>query len=321
MSGSNRDLSAYTHSKSPAGKGNENMDEYYQVIRALPAWLARPLGMLPSELAVRIHELRFRTGHGISLTIQGRQCPLKELPECPSALREIRLNTMQMEEIFYTLCGGSVHTHQNELAQGFLTTAQGCRVGVAGKFSEQNGECVLQQILSLNFRVSRIIDDPLPEELCTLLAGHFVGLLIAGEPDSGKTTLLRQIARELEKLRRSVTVIDERSELFSSLNRPEFPAIDVLQGVPKEQAVQMALRTLSPQVILLDELGSLAETSALEQGFFGGVDFVASVHASGKEDALRRPQVRYLQQHEMMRVLVVLQGRNAPGQISEVCTF
>ena len=57
---------------------------------------------------------------------------------------------------------------------------------------------------------------------------------------------------------------------------------------------------------------------ALEQGFFGGVDFVASAHAAGVEDAFRRPQVRYLQQHGMLRVLVLLRGRNTPGQIQEV---
>ena len=57
---------------------------------------------------------------------------------------------------------------------------------------------------------------------------------------------------------------------------------------------------------------------ALEQGFFGGVDFVASVHAAGAEDAFRRPQVRYLQQHGMLRVLVLLRGRNTPGQIQKV---
>ena len=70
------------------------------------------------------------------------------------------------------------------------------------------------------------------------------------------------------------------------------PPLDLLSGIPKERAVQMALRTLSPQVILLDELGTLAETAALEQGFYSGVDFVASVHAASVEEAARRPQVQ-----------------------------
>ena len=71
-------------------------------------------------------------------------------------------------------------------------------------------------------------------------------------------------------------------------------ALDVLAGLPKGQAVQMALRTLSPQVILLDELGGLDEVTALEQGLFSGVDFIATLHAATPEEATMRPQVKYL---------------------------
>ena len=107
------------------------MDEYYRAVRQLPSWLAQPLGQLPTSTAAQIHELRFRTGHGIFLTMSGRQILLKELSECPQSLRECILDQLQLEEIFHTLCGGAVHAHQNELTQGFLTTPSGCRVGVA----------------------------------------------------------------------------------------------------------------------------------------------------------------------------------------------
>ena len=98
----------------------------------------------------------------------------------------------------------------------------------------------------------------------------------------------------------------------------QLPAVDTLSGIPKERAVQMALRTLSPQVIVLDELGSLAETAALEQGFFSGVDFIASVHAASAEEAVRRPQVKALQQQGMLRVLVLLQGCAEPGRVRQI---
>ena len=88
-----------------------------------------------------------------------------------------------------------------------------------------------------------------------------------GEPDSGKTTLLRGVARELAKQNRAVAVIDERREIFPSEESAALP-LDILSGIPKGQAVQMALRTLSPQVILLDELGGMDELYALEQGLF-----------------------------------------------------
>ena len=222
------------------------MDEYYRAIRLLPAWLAQPLARLPQNTAEKVHELRLRTGCGICLSIAGQQTTLDELPECPQTLRGRTLDALQMDEILYVLCGGSVHTHQAELAQGYLTTASGCRVGVGGRFVLRGPEdVVLQRLLSLNFRIARPICTELPAELCTLLQGHFIGALLVGEPDSGKTTLLRQIARELAAQKRAVAVIDERGELFPP-ERQNGDALDCISGLPKGRAVQMALRTLAP---------------------------------------------------------------------------
>lgn len=295
------------------------MDEYYRVIRSLPTWLAHPLEMLPPETACNVQELRLRTGHGIVLTMHGQQFWAEELPACPPALRGIRLSAMQMEEIFYALCGGSVHTHQTELSQGYLTAPGGCRAGIAGRFVVRDGQLVLQKATSINFRVARCIPAALPQELQEILRkGNFAGLLFAGEPGSGKTTLLRQTAAELGRMGRTTAVIDERGELFPEAFGRVPPGVDVLAGVPKEAAIQMALRTLAPQVILLDELGGTEESFALERGFFSGVDFIASVHASGPDDAMRRPQVKYLVRRGMIKILVLLQSRSTPGKVREI---
>ena len=170
--------------------------------------------------------------------------------------------------------------------------------------------------LAIMARIAREKTVPLPQELTAALRGHFIGMLLVGEPGSGKTTLLRSIARELVRQQKILSVIDERRELFAG-NAPG-EALDVLAGLPKGQAVQMALRTLSPQVILLDGLGGLDEVTALEQGLFSGVDFVATLHAATPEEATMRPQVKYLMERGAVRVLVWLTGRQAPGCIGEV---
>ena len=293
------------------------MDEYYQVVQILPQWLARPLGQLPSEDAETVHELRLRLGCAPQFTAQGCSCTPTQLAPELNALQTMQLTPLQMEEILFTLCGGSVHTHQTEIAQGYVTLENGCRAGLGGRFL-QNPEqgTVLQELTSVNLRIAREKTVPLPQELTAALRGHFIGMLLVGEPGSGKTTLLRSIARELVRQNKILSVIDERRELFAGNSTGE--ALDVLAGLPKGQAVQMALRTLSPRVIVLDELGTLEETQALEQGFFSGVDFAASVHGTTEEEVLRRPQVRYLRQQGMLRVLVFLQGRRAPGVIREI---
>ena len=309
------------------------MDEYYQVVQTLPQWLARPLEQLPSEDAETVHELRLRLGCAPQFTVQGCSCTPTQLAPELNALQTMQLTPLQMEEILFTLCGGSVHTHQTEIlftlcggsvhthqteiAQGYVTLENGCRAGLGGRFL-QNPEqgTVLQELTSVNLRIAREKTVPLPQELTAALRGHFIGMLLVGEPGSGKTTLLRSIARELVRQQKILSVIDERRELFAG-NAPG-EALDVLAGLPKGQAVQMALRSLSPQVILLDELGGLDEVTALEQGLFSGVDFIATLHAATPEEATMRPQVKYLMERGAVRVLVWLTGRQAPGCIGEV---
>lgn len=298
------------------------MDEYYTMVRHLPSWLARPLEELPTELAQNVHEVRLRAGCGPYFNIKGEQRPAASLQPAPQSLCRIRLTDQQLEECFYTLCGGSVHAHQAELACGYLTLSNGCRVGVGGQYLRHPEQgVVLQKVSSLNLRVARQRRLGLPVQLCRALQGHFTGLLLVGEPDSGKTTLLRGIAYYLASRGVGVAVLDERKELFPEGCAPAEKglALDVLSGLDKGTALQMALRTLAPRVILLDELGSMEEVRALEQGFFSGVDFVASLHACTLEEAARRPQVQYLRAHGMLHGMVLLEGSRAPGQVREVC--
>lgn len=297
------------------------MDEYDQVIQTLPSWLARPLLELPSTLAPQVQEVRLRVGCTPMFTVRGAVYAPQELGREGKALQTLRLTPPQMEEILFTLCGGSVHTHQTEIAQGYVTLASGCRAGLGGQFLQTAEQgIVLQELTSVNLRIARKKTIDLPEELRAALQEHFIGMLLVGEPGSGKTTVLRSMAQELARQKKLVSVIDERRELFAGMPRRTFPgeALDVISGIPKGQAVQMALRTLSPQVLLLDELGGMEEVSALEQGMFSGVDFVATLHAGAPEEAVGRPQVQVLQARGAVKVLVWLQGRTAPGQIREV---
>ena len=193
------------------------MDEYYRAIQSLPSWLSRPLAELPVELAEQVHEIRLRVGCPVQMTISGVLCT----SACVPALRQIVLTQLQMDEIFLTLCGGSVHTHQAEVAQGYVTLPNGCRAGLGGRFFLHPTQgAVLQQLHSVNLRIARWKWITLPEELRGLLEQRLTGVLLIGEPDSGKTTLLRSIAQALAAQDKTVCVIDERLEIFPEATVP-----------------------------------------------------------------------------------------------------
>ena len=94
------------------------MDEYFQAVGALPACFARPLADIAPETAAQVHEVRLRTGCPLWLNVGGALRPAGRLPGCPPALAALRPTRQQMEEALYALCGGSVPTHQTELAEG-----------------------------------------------------------------------------------------------------------------------------------------------------------------------------------------------------------
>ena len=268
--------------------------------------------------AAQVHEIRLRVGCPVQMTISGVLCT----SACVPALRKIVLTQLQMDEIFLTLCGGSVHTHQAEVAQGYVTLPNGCRAGLGGRFFLHPTQgAVLQQLHSVNLRIARRKWITLPEELHGLLEQRLTGVLLIGEPDSGKTTLLRSIARALAAQDKTVCVIDERREICPGATVPyeqKTMAVDEISGLPKAMAVQMALRTLSPQFILLDELGGTEEVRALEQGMFSGAAIIATLHASSWEEAFCRPQLQEFRACGALQAAVLLRGRDHPGQVAAV---
>lgn len=294
------------------------MDEYYRAIQSLPSWLSRPLAELPVELAEQVHEIRLRVGCPVQMTISGVLCT----SACVPALRQIVLTQLQMDEIFLTLCDGSVHTHQAEVAQGYVTLPNGCRAGLGGRFF-----CIQHRarFCSSSTQSTSALPggngSPYQKNCAGLLEQRLTGVLLIGEPDSGKTTLLRSIAQALAAQDKTVCVIDERREICPGATVPyeqKTMAVDEISGLPKAMAVQMALRTLSPQFILLDELGGTEEVRALEQGMFSGAAIIATLHASSWEEAFCRPQLQEFRACGALQAAVLLRGRDHPGQVAAV---
>lgn len=216
----------------------------------------------------------------------------------------------KLQELFMYICGRSVFSHEEEIRQGYVQVDSLCRAGICGTAVLEGGRVKgFRDITSIVFRIPR--DMPGCGDRLFLSGVDFTkGALIAGEPGSGKTTLLRDIARSLSMGRfgqgKRVAVLDSRGELGAfSLG----PCADVLRNCPKGPGFEMALRSLSPEIILCDELAP-GDTEAVESAARAGVGLIATVHSGS--DPRSSPFCRDLLNTGAFQTLVALRGREYP---------
>lgn len=233
-----------------------------------------------SELA----EIRLRAGRPcVCVNTFGESKPCSE-----------KISAEEIAECFAEICRYSVYSFESEIAEGFITLDGGHRVGICGTAVTKNGKLAsIKDISGLNIRVAHQRLGCADELYKRVFSDGLRSLLLGGKPLSGKTTLLRDLARILGE-RHRVVLIDTRGELSaSSRGTPSFDIglnTDTLCGVEKSVGIMLALRTLSPEIIICDEIGNDGE--AIEQAMFCGVKLVASAHADSAAQLKKRPATR-----------------------------
>lgn len=186
------------------------------------------------------------------------------------------------------------------MARGYLTAPGGHRIGICGEgFEAEEGACGFRSIRSLCIRVAK--DFP---GLAQKAAGAEGSILIVGAPGWGKTTLLRDLARQISR-KQTVCVVDERGELFpEGLERGK--RMDVLTGIGKARGMDMVLRTMSPMCIAVDEITAQSDCIGLLQAANCGVRLIATAHAGSGEDMKSRALYRTLLENNVFQTRLQL---------------
>ena len=195
----------------------------------------------------------------------------------------------EVKAILGRACGGSVYAFEEELKEGYVSLEGGVRLGVCGRAVVKEG--VLRTLSAVDSLVFRLPTVRITEKdsLARFFLAHDGGILLFSPPGGGKTTALRGFVDRVAKDLR-VAVVDTRGELFGFA---EDALVDVLSGYPKAKGMEIAVRTLSPQVLVLDEIGS-EEARLLGEIVSLGVRVVATAHAATGEEVLSRESLRLL---------------------------
>ena len=230
-----------------------------------------------------------------------------------------------MQEIVFSLSRRSIHTYQDMLARGFLPLKNGCKAGVAGCAVMKNGAVYsVSSFNSVNIRISRDYYG-CAEKIVDAVGEDCNSFLLVGQPLSGKTTLLRDLCRtyagENSFEPKKVVIVDERDEIASKSFGGGVDVgvhTDILSLYPKEVGIDIALRTLSPDIIVLDEIGADDEINSILSGMNSGVNFIATAHGGDFKEVLSRPNIKKLVDSKVFKKAVVLKGKSAPCEVAEV---
>lgn len=197
----------------------------------------------------------------------------------------------EIDRIFSSLCNFSVYARQQEIKNGFITLAEGHRVGICGRCILENNKITnISGITSLNIRISREIRNcALP--IYDAIKNNIDHTVIISPPNCGKTTYLRDLTRLFSNDGINISVVDERGEIAPIAEEINFDLgknTDVLQFCPKSIGMIMVLRTMNPKIIVTDEIGSLKDGEAITEMAKSGIVTFTSFHGNDVNDFKRR---------------------------------
>ena len=288
------------------------------ILKIMPRYIAEEIVHLNCNNSIT--EIRIRSKNKI-IVICGKNEFVLDLVASPKIILDILLNVSKM----------SIYAIQTDLNNGFVVIRGGHRIGVCGEVVYENGKIKnIKNICSLNIRVAHQIfgcaDTVMPQ---IIVNGIFQNTLIVSPPGCGKTTLLRDIIRLLSNgiktlgfSGKNVSLIDERGEIASCYEGVPTLDIgirtDVMSNIDKSTGMSMVIRSMAPDIIATDEIGSSNDVLAIKAAILSGVKVIFTMHGDSLKSILENPNIKELLDMNIFSKIILLSSGKIPGIVEKI---
>lgn len=302
-----------------------------EILSYLPVKIQQMLRQITAEKYKDLEEIRLRCGQPLLLQIGERELTVSREGRLTPILQQgYQVEGEDIWRIIASISDNSLYAFEEDIRRGFITIPGGHRVGLAGQVVLKGNHIqMIKDFGSVCFRVARQVigcADPIMPALFAGTRGTLQNTLIVSPPRCGKTTLLRDITRLVSSGGKypglNVAVVDERSEIAGCYKGvPQLdvgPRTDILDGCPKDLGMMMAIRALSPQVVVTDEIGREGDVGAVMECIRAGVTIISTAHAGSLEELRQRPILRKMMAEGVFQLLIILSRRHGPGNIEQV---
>ena len=273
-------------------------------------------------------EIRLRTSMPLCITLAGKikNIFLGRNGSFVSEKESYIISKEEIDKIFSGICQNSLYAYKEDVKNGFITLKGGHRVGIAGKMLPDGS---IYDVSAMKIRISRQVRGCSKNIINHIIKNEneIYNTLIISPPACGKTTIIRDLARILGQKSNlfsgaCIGIIDERSEIAACYNGAPSNDVgimtDIYDACPKEKGIIMMIRSMAPEIIITDEIGSKGDAAAVASAINAGVKIIATAHGNNIADVKARREISEIIASGVFEKFIILNSKKGPGTIEQI---